>query len=124
MTERGMVIASSLPQTRGSKADAESTMLMEASRFNHLSEPARETSRKPQPSNPGPAHGVKPPACRSALDGPRGETGDVVFHEERVDQCDGNRSQQRPCHELTPVEGVPADQLADDADRDGAHVRA
>src|SRR5574341_553085 len=53
----------------------------------------------------------------SALDGACGETRDVVLHEERVDEGDGNGAQQRPGHQLTPVEGVAADQLAHDADR-------
>src|SRR5262245_53263348 len=46
------------------------------------------------------------------LDGPGGETGDVVLHEEGVDEGDGDGPQERPGHQLAPVEGVPADQLA------------
>src|ERR1700675_1316944 len=53
---------------------------------------------------------------RLTLDGTGGETRDVVFHEERVDEGDGNGAQQRPGHELAPVEGVATDQLAHDAD--------
>src|SRR5438034_8521001 len=59
----------------------------------------------------------------SALHGAGGEAGDVVLHEERVDEGDGNGAQERPGHQLTPVEGVAADQLAHDADRHGAHAR-
>src|SRR5207249_6327556 len=58
-----------------------------------------------------------------ALDGAGGETRDVVLHEEGIDEGDGNRAQQRPGHQLTPVEGVPSDQLAHDADRHGSHAR-
>src|SRR2546428_6094339 len=58
-----------------------------------------------------------------ALDGAGGETRDVVLHEERVDEGHGNGAQKRPRHQLAPVEGVPADQLAHDADRHGAHAR-
>src|SRR5207302_10597778 len=60
---------------------------------------------------------------RSALDGAGGETRDVVFHEERIDEGDGNRAQQRPGHQLAPVEGVPPDQLAHDSYRHGSHAR-
>src|SRR5437764_13053525 len=58
----------------------------------------------------------------SALDGAGGEAGDVVLHEERIDEGDGHGAQQRPGHQLAPVEGVAADELADDPDRHGAHV--
>src|SRR2546428_321828 len=59
----------------------------------------------------------------SALDGAGGETRDVVLHEERVDEGDRNAAEQRCRHELAPVEGVPADQLAHDAYRHGSHIR-
>src|SRR5712692_1539519 len=58
-----------------------------------------------------------------ALDGAGRETGDVVLHEERIDEGDGNGAQQRPGHQLAPVEGIATDQLAHDADRHGAHAR-
>src|SRR5216110_1356525 len=66
---------------------------------------------------------VRTPAA-SALDGAGRETGDVVLHEERIDEGHGNGAQQRPGHQLAPVEGVPADQLAYDSDRHGSHARA
>src|SRR5436305_14304034 len=59
----------------------------------------------------------------SALDGAGGEAGDVVLHEERVDEGDGNGTQERPGHQLAPVKGVPADQLAHDSYRHGSHAR-
>src|SRR6266849_2131715 len=67
--------------------------------------------------------GVSAETSALALDGAGGETGDVVLHEERVDEGDGNGAQQGPRHQLAPVEGVPADQLAHDAYRHGAHAR-
>src|SRR4030095_1866154 len=53
------------------------------------------------------------------LDGAGGATGDLFLHNERIDEGDGNGAQQRPRHQLAPVEGVSADQLTHDADRHG-----
>src|SRR5207244_10351818 len=58
-----------------------------------------------------------------SFDGARGEARDVILHEERVDEGDGNGAQERPGHQLAPVEGVATDQLAHHADRHGAHAR-
>src|SRR4026208_659294 len=46
-----------------------------------------------------------------------GEAGDVVLHEERIDDGDRDRAQQRPRHELPPEIDVAADQLRDDPPR-------
>src|ERR1700752_5461923 len=63
-------------------------------------------------------------ASASALDGTRGEAGDVVLHEERVDERDRHRAEERARHQLAPVEGVAANQLSHHADRHGAYVGA
>src|SRR5437867_5068793 len=57
-----------------------------------------------------------------ALHRPRGEAGDVVDHEERIDDGDRHRAQQRRRHELAPVKDVAADQLGDGADRHRPHL--
>src|ERR1043166_1261963 len=56
------------------------------------------------------------------LHGAGGQAGDVVVHEEGIDDGDRHRAEQRAGHELAPVEDVAADQLGDDADRHRAHV--
>src|SRR3954468_22378101 len=40
-----------------------------------------------------------------------GDAGHVVFDKERIDEGDRNRPQQRPGHELAPVEDIATDQL-------------
>src|SRR5207244_12413558 len=47
----------------------------------------------------------------------RRESGDVVLDEERVDEHDREAAQECRGHQLAPVEGIPADQLAGDPDR-------
>src|ERR1700730_12598091 len=69
------------------------------------------------------AGGVSAETSTLSLHGAGGETRDVVLHEERVDEGDANGAQERAGHQLAPVEGVPPDQLAHDADRHGAHAR-
>src|SRR6516164_2813321 len=59
-----------------------------------------------------------------AFDGAGREAGDVVLHEERIDEGNRHRAQQRAGHQLPPVEGVAPDELAHDADRDGPDVGA
>src|SRR5215510_3170726 len=54
--------------------------------------------------------------ARSPLHG-AGEAGDVVLHEEGVDERDRHRAQQGPGHERAPEEHVAADQLGDDPHR-------
>src|SRR2546425_929958 len=51
----------------------------------------------------------------SAFHGP-GQARDVVLHEERVDEGDGDRAEQRARHQLAPEVDVAADELGDDAD--------
>src|SRR5262245_25148269 len=46
-----------------------------------------------------------------------GEAGDVIVHEEGVDDERRCRAEQRPGHDLRPGEDVAADQRGDDADR-------
>src|SRR5919198_2772536 len=46
----------------------------------------------------------------------RGEAGDVVVDEERIDDRHRHGAQQRRGHELAPVEDVAPDQLGDGAD--------
>src|ERR1051326_4861624 len=55
------------------------------------------------------------PWTLSAIDRSR-EAGNVVLHEERIDDGDGDRPEQRPRHELAPEVDVAADELGDDAD--------
>src|SRR5262245_29661099 len=71
-----------------------------------------------------PLAGRAPRRAASALDGARGEARDVVLHKERVDERDRYRAEQRSGHQLAPVEGVAADQLAHDADRHRTHLGA
>src|SRR5262245_39593913 len=52
-----------------------------------------------------------------ALGGAGGEPGDVVVHEEGVDDERRGGAEKRPGHDLTPVEHVALDQRRDDADR-------
>src|SRR5262249_27094023 len=51
------------------------------------------------------------------LGGAGGERGDVVGHEEGVDDQRRGGAEQRPGHDLTPVEHVALDQRRDDAGR-------
>src|SRR5437867_7546319 len=51
----------------------------------------------------------------SAFHGP-GQARDVVLHEERVDEGDGDRAEQRARHQLAPEVDVAADEFGDDAD--------
>src|SRR5580700_11978608 len=50
-----------------------------------------------------------------------GQAGDVVLDKEGIDQRHRDRAQQRPGHQLAPVEHVASDQFGDDADRHGAY---
>src|SRR5262249_58134577 len=52
-----------------------------------------------------------------ALGGAGGEPGDVVVHEEAVDDQRRGGAEERSGHDLTPVEHVTLDQRRDDADR-------
>src|SRR5262245_17400990 len=52
-----------------------------------------------------------------SLGGAGGQAGDVVVHQEGVDQQRRGGAEQRPGHDLTPVEHVALDQAGDDADR-------
>src|SRR4029078_2985436 len=75
-------------------------------------------------SNDGPLRARSDSAIRfagSCLDCTRGEAGDIVLHEERVDDRYRDRAKQRAGHQLAPIEHVAADQLHDDADRHGAY---
>src|ERR1043166_10347680 len=51
------------------------------------------------------------------LGGARGQTRDVIVHQEGVDNERWRRTQQRPSHDLTPVEDVALDQRGYDTDR-------
>src|SRR5215469_16212744 len=51
-----------------------------------------------------------------------GETGDVVFDEERVDHRDWDRTEQRTGHQRAPIEHVAAHQLGSDSDGDSLLV--
>ena len=53
---------------------------------------------------------------RSALGRAGGQAGDVVVHQEGVDQDRRQRGQHAGRHDLAPLEHVAADQVADDAD--------
>src|SRR4030081_3653554 len=57
------------------------------------------------------------------LGGAGGEPGDVVVHEEGVDDQRRRRPEQRPGHDLAPVEHVALEQRGDDADREHQLVR-
>src|SRR4051795_5798602 len=48
-----------------------------------------------------------------------GDAGHVMFDKERIDKGHRDRPQQRPCHQLAPVEHVAAYQFGGDADRHG-----
>src|SRR5713101_7630852 len=56
-------------------------------------------------------------AMKSSFGGAGGQAGDVVVHEERVDDERRRGAEQRPGHDLRPGEDVAADQRGDDADR-------
>src|SRR5262245_2871312 len=73
-------------------------------------------------ASPAPARALRETGL--ALDGAGGQARDVVLHEERVDERDRHRAEQRPGHQLAPIEGVAADELTHDADRHGPHVGA
>src|SRR4051794_11848307 len=53
-----------------------------------------------------------------------GQAGDVVVHQERIDDHRRQCGQQRAGHQLAPGEGVAADELGDDADGQRHLVRA
>src|SRR5262245_25991055 len=55
-------------------------------------------------------------SARSPLHG-AGQPGDVVLHEEGVDERDGHRPQEGARHQRAPEEHVAADQLGHHADR-------
>src|SRR6202023_3943584 len=65
---------------------------------------------------------IRTRAIASSLHG-TGETGDVIFDEERVDDRHRDRAEQRARHQRPPEEHVAADQLRRDADRDGLLLR-
>src|SRR4030095_2388682 len=73
------------------------------------------------PSNRFPGVGC-PGRLASPLHGAR-EAGDVVLHEERIDDRDWDRAQEGSRHELPPEVDVAADQLRDDAHRDRLLLR-
>src|SRR5919106_1603280 len=54
-------------------------------------------------------------ASRSALGGPRGQSGDVVVHQEGIEDHRRSRGEQRPGHQPAPVIDVAADQRGDRA---------
>src|SRR5262249_55232352 len=56
------------------------------------------------------------PAVSLSLDR-TGQAGDIMFDEERINNRDRNRAEQRPRHQLTPVEYVAANELGGHADR-------
>src|SRR6185503_2928118 len=56
-------------------------------------------------------------AIASAFGCAGGQPGDVVVHEECVDEQRRRRAQQRAGHDLSPGEHVAADQRGDDPDR-------
>src|SRR5215472_4674123 len=56
-------------------------------------------------------------AMLSAFGRAGGETGDVVVHQEGVDDQRRRRAQERAGHDLPPVEDVALDQCRNDADR-------
>src|SRR5215470_7075064 len=56
-------------------------------------------------------------AMLSAFGGAGGEAGDVVVHQEGVDDQRRRGAKQRAGHDLPPVEDVALDQGGDDADR-------
>src|ERR1043165_1409975 len=55
-------------------------------------------------------------AMHSTLRCAGSEAGDVIIHQERVDDQRRRRAEQRAGHDLTPVEHVALDQSRDDAD--------
>src|SRR5216683_3664998 len=62
-------------------------------------------------------------AMSSTLCRTGGQAGDVVVHQERVDDERGRGAEQRAGHDLSPVEDVTLDQGRDDADRQHQLIR-
>src|SRR5712692_5186537 len=56
-------------------------------------------------------------AMKSSFGGAGGQAGDVVVHQEGVDDERRRGAEQRPGHDLRPGEDVAADQRGDDAHR-------
>src|SRR5260370_30475895 len=57
----------------------------------------------------------------STLDRARGQAGDVMLDEKRIDDGDRNGAQERARHQLAPIKHIAPDQLGDDPDRHGPH---
>src|SRR5215469_7249957 len=62
-------------------------------------------------------------AMSSALCRAGGQPGDIVVHQEGIDQEGRCGSKQRSSHDLSPVEDVTLDQGGDDADRQHQLIR-
>src|SRR5437016_4832053 len=60
---------------------------------------------------------ARPAPLPLALGSAGGQPGNVVVHEERVDDERGGGAEESPGHDLTPVEHIALDQRGDDADR-------
>src|SRR5205823_8647673 len=88
-------------------------------RWNRHATPPPSGGSAP-PSRATPAHLSRAAAARQA--GPRllfqgaGEAGDVVFHEERINECHRDRPQQGPGHQRPPLEDVAGDELGGQSD--------